>query len=295
MTASIVIADAQARAEIRPDLGAGLLRYDLADGTPLFRPAPADTTDPFALANILLVPWSNRIGAGGFAFGGEHYALPRNRDGEACPIHGSGFQQVWQVATASATRVDLELECNKPAPFRYTARVTYALQDGALTIVLSVVNAAAEALPYGLGLHPWLPRTPHSTLLLPATGVWLEDAEHLPTGHVAIAAHPDWNFSTALALPTAWINNAFSGWTHHAVLTWPERRLALAIDAGASLDTCIVFSPDGSSDFVCIEPVTHPPNAHNLPGGPEANGLVPLLTDEELAVECTFRPLLLAG
>ena len=289
MSATVVIADARARAVVRPDLGGGLTRYELLDGTPLFRPAPDDTTDPFALANILLVPWSNRIRGSGFLYGGERYALPRNVPGDVA-LHGSGFQQGWNVAKASATRVDLELECGLPHPFRYTARATYELLDGALRVTLSVVNVAAIELPYGLGIHPWLPRTPGSTLMMPATDIWLTDAALLPTERVPVGAKPDWDFSKPRALPQGFIGNAFAGWSRRATLAWPDHGLALDIEAGSSLDTCILYSPAADCGFVCIEPVTHPPDAHNLPGGPQANGLVPLLTDEELAVECRFTP-----
>jgi aldose 1-epimerase len=124
----------------------------------------------------------------------------------------------------------------------------------------------------------------------PPREVWLEDAQHLPAGHVPVAARPDRGFSAPHALPAGWINNAFTGRPHRAIVAWPERQLGLEIVAGPSLDTCLVFSPGANSDFVCVEPVTHPVDAHNLPGGPEANGLVVLLTDEQLAVECCFRP-----
>ena len=290
MTGAITLDDGVARAVVRADLGAGLSRYELRDGTALFRPAPDDTPDPFALANILLVPWSNRIGAGGFAFEGEHYALSRNVAGEASPLHGSGFQQAWQVTHASATRAELELECDVPAPFRYTARASYELADSALTVRLAVVNAADRALPYGLGVHPWLPRTRQTTLFMPAADVWLEDDAHLPVERVPVTARGSWNFSAPRPLPAGWINNAFMGWSGHATLVWPERALALDISASPSLSTCIVFSPGQDSDFVCVEPVTHPPDAHNLPGGAEANGLTVLLTDEELSVSCRFSP-----
>ena len=64
----------------------------------------------------------------------------------------------------------------------------------------------------------------------------------------------------------------------------------LDIKAGPGLDTCLLYSPGAKGGFVCVEPVTHPPDAHNLPDSPEANGLVALLPDEQLAVECSFSP-----
>ena len=38
--------------------------------------------------------------------------------------------------------------------------------------------------------------------------------------------------------------------------------------AGPALHTLILFSPDGAADFFCAEPVSHPVDAHNLPGQP---------------------------
>ena len=60
--------------------------------------------------------------------------------------------------------------------------------------------------------------------------------------------------------------------------------------AEAPMSTYIVYSPAAETDFFCFEPVTHPVDAHNLPGGAEANGLIVLEPAEEMSISCRFAP-----
>jgi len=289
----LTLSDGVAEVEVLPRLGAGLLRYDFtARGRrePLFRGAPPGAIEPFALANIVLVPWSNRISGGGFHFGGAFHALEANIPGEPFPIHGNGFLSAWTVSERNLTRVALSLKSMGPGPFRYDAEMTYALSGGALAMTLVVVNRAAIPLPYGLGFHPWLPRTPETLLAAEASGVWLEDERHLPTGRKPIAERPEWDFSSLRGLPTQWINNAFDGWSGRATIAWPERRLALDVQAGRELGAYIVYSPSRDADFFCFEPVSHVVDAHNLAKGPAADGLAILAPGERFEASCTFAP-----
>ncbi len=158
MMPRVTIADGIARAVIRPDLGAGLERYELlSPAVPLFDSAPRSGPAPFRLACNLLLPWSGRISGGGFSFGGRFHALAPNLEGEPCPIHGNGFESVWTVQHAGTGSVRLNLESDGPGPYRYAATVRYALGAGPLTMALSITNRAAVALPYGLGFPPVVP------------------------------------------------------------------------------------------------------------------------------------------
>ena len=87
-----------------------------------------------------------------------------------------------------------------------------------------------------------------------------------------------------------WINNAFLGWDGRASIFWSERKLALEVEADAQLSTYIVYSPSAKADFFCFEPVTHPVDAHNLPGDPVANGLTILAPQETVSATCRFCP-----
>jgi aldose 1-epimerase len=289
----LTLSDGVAEAVVLPWLGGGLERYDLVSRgrrEPLFRAAPPETSEPFALANILLVPWSNRISGGGFHFGGAFHRLDANVPGEPFPIHGNGFSSQWRVREHRADRAILSLASDGPGPFRYEAEATYELSNGALTMRLAVVNRAKDPLPYGLGFHPWLPRTRDTLLAASAQGVWLEDQRHLPTGRLPVNERPEWDFSTLQRLPEQWLNNAFDGWGGRAAIVWPDRRLALDVEAGPRLGVYIVYSPTGAADFFCFEPVAHPVDAHNLPPDPTAYGLTILAPGARLEASCRFIP-----
>jgi aldose 1-epimerase len=292
--AALAISDGVAEAVVAPELGGGLASYDLIEAgkrTPLFRRCLrlADAR-PFDLANNLLLPWSNRISGGGFRFAGKFHPLAPNLPGEPCPIHGNGFSSAWTVETAGAASVELSLASEGPGPFRYAARAAYRLNAGALTIRLGIVNRAGEPLPFGLGFHPWIVRTTKTLLMAKAPRVVFETNDHLPSGEADVSSRPDWDFSAPRELPGGWINNAFLGWDGRADILWLDRRLALAVAADPPLKVCIVYSPSAAADFFCFEPVSHPVDAHNAPGGPEANGLVILEPEASLTATCGFKP-----
>ena len=101
---------------------------------------------------------------------------------------------------------------------------------------------------------------------------------------------PSGTFAAPRALPADWINNAFLDWDGHARVLWPERRLELDVTADPPLSTYILYSPSAKADFFCFEPVTHPVDAHNLPGGPAANGLTILAQQETISKTCSKSP-----
>src|SRR5262249_11836912 len=136
----------------------------------------------FDLASQVLVPWSNRVSGGGFSFRGKRYRLDPNLEGEPYPIHGNGFALPWDVVDRAPTTAVLSLDSNGPGPFRYAATLSYGVAEGALSMSLAVENTGEEALPFGLGFHPWIVRTPETRLQAAAAGVWLEDDRHLPKG-----------------------------------------------------------------------------------------------------------------
>ena len=281
-------------AEIVPSLGGGLARFDLirnGSAAPLFRPWPdAGTDEPVRLACFPLVPWSNRISGGGFHYGGRFHPLAANFAGDPFPIHGNGWTSPWTVTAKHASRVVLELLSEGPGPYRYRGALDYALDPRGLSMRLAVTNRAEMALPFGLGFHPWLPRTRGTWLRAPAATVWLEDSRYLPTGSAPVTVREDWDFSLPQMLPPSWVNNAFTGWNGRATIEWHDRGLALDVEAGEGLNTYLLYSPNREADFFCFEPISHLVDAHNLPGGPAANGLVVLAPGEELSVSCRFSP-----
>jgi aldose 1-epimerase len=280
-------------AEIVPSLGGGVARFDVLRGgqrIEVFRAWPGGgTDDPNRLGLYVLVPWSNRISSRGFSYGGTFHALLPNVAGEPCPIHGDGWLSSWQVSSNRDRCVRLEREADGPGPYSYGAVLDYSLDANGMTIRLAATNLAAIPLPFGLGFHPWFPRTPSTQLMAPANLVWLEDARHLPTERVVVAKCPEWDFSSFRSLPTCWINNGFVGWNGGATIRWEDRALALGVEASPLLSNFILYSPSADAPFFCFEPVSHAVDAHNLAPGPEAHGLVVLAPGTTLATECRFH------
>ena len=256
--------DERASLVIVPGQGGGIARFDaLVDGraVALLKPPPGGV-----VACELLVPWSNRISGGGFEFDGRYHAVESNVAGEPFPLHGDGFQKRWRLARQTADEAELLLEDGTIGPYRYVARVSYSLHDGALDATLAVENRASMRLPYGLGFHPWLPRHPGTTLTANVKRVWLEDESHLPTGVEPIAAHPAWDFSHGAPLPAGWINNGFDGWDRRATIVQPEDGMVLSLEASPELGVFILYSPSADAGFFCLEPVSHPVDAHHGEG-----------------------------
>lgn len=263
-------------------MGAGLAGL-FVDGHPVLRAWSGDVADgPFALAMNLLAPFSNRI-AGGFSFAGTTHRLAPNLSGEAIPIHGDAFQRAWAVVEQDGSHVTLVLSSGEFGPLRYHAKVSYQLTPNALAVRLAVTSRTDRPFPFGLGFHPWFPRNSDTKLLFHATGYWPEDSRHLPSTTAPVPIPANWNFSGLAALPVDWINAGFAGWTGFAqIVQGPE---AVSVAVKADLSTAILFSPSSAAEFFCFEPVSHPVDAHNLPGMP---GLTLLATGETLTAEMTL-------
>ena len=276
-----------------PAVGGGIARFDWLGGTgevPRMRPcldAPERSPgiyEPNRLACYPLLPWSNRIAHGGFFMGERRIALPLNRDDDAYPIHGSGWQRRWTVREHEADAAHLELVETAADAYAYRASLHYRLHGDALEVSLGVTNTGDAPLPFGLGLHPFFPLHGGARLLAPATGVWLNDGHGpLPTDHAEVP--PAWDFAASRELP-AGLNHAFTGWTGHATIEWPGRPLRLHVEADAG--AYVLYTP-ASEDFFCFEPVDHPINAVHLPGGPVANGMTLLAAGERLERRFAFR------
>ncbi|MCE9682772.1 aldose 1-epimerase [Halomonas alkalisoli] len=287
---TITLDNGRLRLVVNPQLGGSVVRFDrLTDRgpEPLMRPGSDSEHDPNRLAMYPLVPWSNRIGGGGFSWRGQDYRLAANLPGELLPIHGDGWQRAWQVEEQGDTRLQLGLRSREQLPFDYRAELTYCLEDAALEVTLAVTHLGESSAPYGLGLHPWFPRSTDVRLEAPAGGVWEVDAEQLPTRWRRLEAGDPWSYSAAASLPAGRIDNLFTGWNGQALLSWPARGIALDVTTLPNLSRYLLFSPGEEADFFCFEPVSHDVDAHHFPD-PMAHGLVELQRGQGLRQQWCF-------
>lgn len=190
--------------------------------------------------------------------------MPRNRPSHPHAIHGHGWQAAWDIAEQRNGRVRLAYEHTADEwPFRYRAHQDIALDEHELRLTLSVENLGAEAMPVGLGWHPYFRCTPGARLRARVAAMWATDAEVLPTELVAADARLA--SDEGLPIRDVALDNVFTGWRREATIAWPESGAQLAIDATKPLDFLVVYSPSGR-DFFCVEPVSHCTDAFNLAG-----------------------------
>ncbi len=273
---SLILQAAEARATILPAIGGGVGSL-VWRGIDILRPWSGREADgPFALAMNLLAPFSNRIGRPFLWDGVEHRVAP-NLPGEAFPIHGDAFQRDWTLREATATEARLGL-AGGIGPWLYDATVTYRLAERGLDCTLVMTNRGVADLPFGGGFHPWFPRSPETRLCFAATGCWPEDARHLPATQAPVPLPEGWGWQRPAPLPEGWINAGFAGWDGDATICQPGLTLRIA---ASGCGTAILYSPGARSGFFCFEPVSHPVDAHNLPGRP---GLVRLPPGGELTI-----------
>ena len=251
---------------LAPGLGGSIVNWTVrSTGQPLLRHNDAqalNTGQPGKLGCFPLVPWSNRIAEGGFDCPDGWLSLEPNSVTDPRPIHGSAWQQPWQVVSQAQDEVVLQLDCN--IPFAYRARQRFYLSEGCLSIEVTVTHLAEHAAWHGLGLHPYLPRTTGTRLQATARQVWMCDATKLPTRLDSIPDH--WDFQQLQALPDTLVDNGFCQWDGHCLIQQPDLGYELQCEASGS-DYYLLYCPVGLG-FFCIEPVSHPVNAHHLPGRP---------------------------
>ncbi|RON50550.1 aldose epimerase [Pseudomonas frederiksbergensis] len=251
---------------LAPELGASIVNWTVrSTGQPLLRHSDAQALNtglPGKLGCYPLAPWSNRISEGGFECPEGWLALKPNSLTDPLPIHGSAWQQPWRVVSQSLNEAILQLDCT--SPFAYRAEQRFHLSEGRLNIDLKVTHLGEHAVWHGLGLHPYFPRTAHTRLQASARQVWLCDAAKLPTQLSPIPE--EWDFQQLKALPDTLVDNGFCAWDGHCLIQQPELGYELECQATGS-DYYLLYCPVGLG-FFCIEPVSHPVNAHHLPGRP---------------------------
>ncbi|MCU1730432.1 MULTISPECIES: aldose 1-epimerase, partial [unclassified Pseudomonas] len=273
----LVLEDRLTRLLLAPGLGGSLVDWRRrADSQPLLRPGNLQARPLTARqqASFPLVPWSNRIAGGGFEAPDGWFELPPNTPDSPLAVHGSAWQQPWEILAHSADTVLLRLE--SATPFAYRAEQRIHLADGCLTLELKVTHLDPRPLWHGLGLHPFFPRTAATQVQARAAGVWLCDGQQLSTEHRAVPE--EWNLENAAELPAGKVDHCFTGWDGRCRILQADADYWLDCQA-EGFDHYLLYCPPGQT-FFCFEPVSHPVNAHHLPGRP---GLVLLQAGQSVS------------
>lgn len=264
---------------LRPELGAAITRLTWK-GRDILRPTPNDAANPLETASFPLVPYANRIARGRFEFDGRTVTVPPTSGFEPHALHGIGWLRPWTVAHSDQTSLDLTFaaEADDGWPWAWTAAHGLRLDAHGLEMTLLITNDDGTPMPAGLGLHPYFATDDRTTLTLPAAQVWVteDDIHHSLEG---VGAVQDWRQGAALA-DAPFVDNAYAGWSGKARLDHRDHRVT--ITASPNAYWVQVYAP-GAGGFVCVEPVTHRPDAHNAPED-EDGGLVVLASGQTLSM-----------
>ncbi len=282
--------------ELWPALGGSIAAFawHAADGRriPLFRDAGLREryTPVDHLSSWPLLPYSNRIRAGSFRHRGRQHQLPVNYAGFEHPLHGVGWLSDWRPLASNGQQCTLELvhRGNEHWPYDFNAQQELVLQDLTLHSTLSLRNDSSSAMPCGLGQHPFICCPSGTRIKAQVSGVWLSDDEVLPREYQPLP--PQWNLPAGCLLDGVFVDNCFDGLVGAIEVQWLDGSV-LILESSANLRFVVVYHPL-AGDFVCIEPVSHMPNAFNQAASADATGNSTLEPGATLCVthRYTYRP-----
>jgi len=196
-------------------------------------------------------------------------------------LHGVGWKSAWRVVAASQSSCRLELEhaADGEWPFSFRSTQNFALDDDALTIVTTLTNHDSRLMPCGLGQHPYIVRPAGTRLFADVAAVWLTDETVLPSARVDLPAK--WDLRRGCMMDDVFMDNCFEPLVGAARVEWPDGR-ALQIEGSDNMRFLIVYSPPGQN-YVCVELVSHMPDAINRASDARSAGLTILRRGEVLS------------
>jgi len=216
------------------------------------------TTAPRPVGFVML-PFCNRIDRGKFSYNGRDITFPINRPDQEVAIHGLSRDLPWQIAASSDVALKLEQSVDHAiTPYRYSATLSYRLEEEKFIAALHVTSRAAETLPYGMGFHPWFAVSDDASISFNAAGYLDLDKRGLPLKPVSLPS-PSLRY---VRRDNVGMDRYFHGWNGSAMAADPDWGGLLTIMGGGALTNLhFVFSPLWYG--MAIEPVTNAPAVLN--------------------------------
>jgi aldose 1-epimerase len=260
----VKLAAGELRVELSPSIGGAISGFEwTGPGAPrsILRKCHSPLEKVLDAPSFPLVPYVNRIRGGRFAFRGREVTLAPNMTGDPSPLHGQGWQSAWQVDEQSETRAVLSFgHAAGEWPWDYTAQQEFTLDGGGLSVGLTCTNASREAMPCGLGQHPYFPCGPQTRIDTEVTDVWTIDEQVLPVAKVP--ADGRYDLQQRLVCGQG-LDHGFGGWNGETRLSDPDWPYEVRLSSPQARFFQL-YSPAAGGIFVA-EPVTHANAALNAP------------------------------
>lgn len=272
------------RLDLRPEAGACVWSMEFHGGAgwrPVLVPNPGETDGALNSGLFWMLPFANR------ARQNRLHNLQLNANtAEPLALHGCAWSQAWHVESTREGYVQLSLSCRPPdVPFPFSARLHLQLDGATFRALVRLRNEATHSIPAGLGVHPYFPRLPRTTLQFEASHFFLEGPDQLPTD--AITLPPELDFSKTSPLPQTWRNNAYGGWKGNAVIRQPDLGYEILMQTQAGMRELMLYTAPGLARFA-LEPQSHTSGA-TLEDSPKPQvGLAVLQPAQILSGEVSF-------
>jgi len=227
----------------------------------------------------ILFPFPGRIQGTKFSWKGRGFPLEAG-DGRGNAIHGFVHDRPWRVIEQSKNHVvgqfqasvdDATLLDHWPSDFCVTA--TYSLEKNCLRCTFLIENRGDEALPCGLGTHPYFNvplgksgSAAETRVSVPVRQQW-ELAGMVATGKRLPLDDAD-RYAQGLAFPETTFDNVFTDlcfddgqFTSQVRDQRSGRTMTMTFDQ--AFRECVVYNPP-HREAICIEPYTCVPDAARL-------------------------------
>jgi len=320
-----------ARAEIWPALGFNCLRWQVPHQGNLIdllwsAPDVYENPQPTRTGIPILFPFPNRIRDGRFSWEGKNYQLPINDPQNKNAIHGFACYRPWRVEeygtktqvhtgkNVDSAFIKASFNINRDAPehAKYwpgnsTIALTYALADcpdslatSRLAIEILVSNPGNQALPFGVGFHPYFRFSADTANVCMIPPVNQEPVYHndimlwelldcLPTGKLLPIEGKHEQIRNYLAKTDARENCHWDDayrvepnkkqYEISFMIDDPTRDFLLTLNSSLYFRDAVVFTPP-HREAVCVEPYTCITDAINLENRGIDSGLIVLPPNE---------------
>jgi len=261
---TLILSSRELVLQLSPSIGGSIshFAYRSPSGeTPILRECHIPIENVLDASSFPLVPYVNRIRGGSFTFRGRTVRIEPNMAGDPSPLHGDGWLNPWDVERSDESSAALTYR-HEPGewPWAYEARQEFRVDGGVLDARLTCRNLSGEALPCGLGLHPYFPCTSETLLRTQASHAWTIDDKVLPVEKVPATGRYD--LSDRLICGQD-LDNGWGGWSGRALITDPRWSFEVELSSPQAR-FFQVYSPPSGGIFVA-EPVTHANAALNAP------------------------------
>lgn len=229
----------------------------------------ADYGNSSKCSSFIMLPWANRIRNGDFEFEGQSYHLETTPD-DGTARHGDVRKRIWEIDEAHSQNLRLVFDSSAHHqlnfPFAFSAIAEYTLDEGVLTLAVTLKNEDSRRMPAGFGHHPYFVRATGESapLLHIPCHRHFELEQAMPTA-APVALPEEIDFRTLRRLDdTQKLDHLLTDRMPDdpVRIVYPAWHFALEMQCDRLFKHILVYTPDESS--VAIEPMTIATDGFNL-------------------------------